>query len=116
MNNDILAIAVLPFNTPHNIQPSAVLGKAIPISPCKHPANNGGINMTNKEYADILLPLTVKYIGDKAFNYCNIFVNTSKDNPLWNSESCFKEDIRIYYKDEWRINQSGQLIVTTKNE
>ena len=77
----------------------------------------GAFNLIDKSsYADILLPLTVKYIGDKAFNYCNIFVNTSKDNPLWNSESCFKEDIRIYYKDEWRINQSGQLIVTTKNE
>ena len=49
MINDILAIAVLPFNTPHNIQPSAVLGNAIPISPCKHPANNGGINITSNE-------------------------------------------------------------------
>lgn len=74
---------------------------------------DSAFNLIDKSsYADVLIPSTLEYIGNNAFNYCNIFVNTSIEETTWDNNKCFGIDVKFYYKDEWRITNSGKIIIT----
>ena len=74
---------------------------------------DGAFNLIDKSsYADILIPSTLKYIGNKVFNYCNIFVSTTVEETTWDNNDWFWINVKFYYKDEWKITNSGKIIIT----